>query len=374
MNNPRRNNRPDYNSTCAEALEQWLSTEHLWDKAINSPNEIAQDEKHAIMDWPPLEEMEENSRKYLGKSLQDLIHLASTDPVSLTYPECRFIHDDFHILGELESVKYSNDQAGRIIDEGERWKKWQKAREAVSSADEFKAVTNVQGTDLYRDKLKEWTEPRIKAEQRSRTHPPDWVQKIIDSDDKAWGYVIYRPFIQGEQSDETKQAWDACWERFNELQSGQPVPVFTIGAEEITGTKVFDFVDYSAEMAEVNCLRGDFRDRREKGNLKPGVLSNVFLVMSNECRDSYTTGEKFGWLWAIDPEWTLPNADEDGYDGRVAITWGQLFNKFYDFMSAQRFTLKEIWQDFHEVNRDLSEGPLAGWLFSRLPKKNWPDI
>lgn len=194
------------------------------------------------------------------------------------------------------------------------------------------------------------------------------MQRIVDREGKSWGYVIYRPSIVHE-GEATKRAWDACWEQFNDLLSFHPVMVN--GGDEIQHLKVLDFVDYEAEVGGVDHLRKDIRDRRNKGSLKPGVLSNVFIIMPTEYRDSYQDG--YGWAWSVDPDWSLPGGDEDGYDGRVQAVWGQLFNKFYDFMSTQQETLKEIWQDFHQVNKKLTSGPVPGWLFSELPKRVWPD-
>ncbi|KAF7183511.1 hypothetical protein CNMCM7691_003790 [Aspergillus felis] len=325
-------------------IEAWASMESLYDKAIQSPSEITQDEKHAILEWPSLEQMEETSQKYVGKSLQDLFHTAANDPLALT-----------------------NDRRKRMVARRDLWNKWQQARASVLSPDELKAVENVQ--EVFLEKQTAHAEPILKAAQRSRTHPPDWVQRILDREGKAWGYVIYRPSTVHEDEG-TKQAWRACWDNFNELLSFHPVMV--IGGEEIQDSKTIDFVDYEPEMGEVDQLRKDFRDRRDKGGLKPGVLSNVFIIVPTECRDTYLREDRYAWAWAIDPDWSLPGPDANGYDGRVKVTWAQLFNKFYDLLSTKKVTLKDIWEEFHEVNEKSPE-PLPGWLSTKLPKVVWPD-
>ncbi|RHZ58446.1 hypothetical protein CDV55_106572 [Aspergillus turcosus] len=335
----------------SDDIEAWASMESLYDKAIQSPSEITQEEKHAIMEWPSLEQMEETTQKYLGKSLQDLIHTAANDPLALTYAECRLIDEDFRILRNLDAGKYKSDRMGRKIKRRDLWNKWQQARAAVLSPDELKALENLKLPGVYLAKQKAHNKPIIEAEERSRTHPPDWVQRILDRDGKGWGYVIYRPSIVHEDEG-TKEAWRACWDNFNELLSYQPVMV--IGGEEIRDSKIIDFVTYEPEMLE-------------------SVLSNVSIIVPTECRDTYLREDGYSWAWAIDPDWSLPGPDADGYDGRVKVTWGQLFNKFYDLMSTKKVTLKEIWEEFHEVNDKLPNGPLPGWLFSKLPKEVWPD-
>ncbi|PKX97741.1 uncharacterized protein P174DRAFT_458340 [Aspergillus novofumigatus IBT 16806] len=304
-------------------IEAWASMESLYDKAIHSPSEITQEEKHAILEWPSLEQMEETSQKYVGKSLQDLIHTAANDPRALTYAECRLIDEDFKILRTLDGVKYRNDRRKLMIWHQDLWNKWQQARAAVLSPDELKAIENIRQPEVYLAKLKAYSNPNA---ERYWTHPPDWVQRILDRKGKGWGYVVYHPSIIHEEEG-TKVAWRAFH------------PVMVIGGEEIQDSKILDFVDYEAELGRVDQLR----------------------------RYGYS------WAWAIDPDWSLPGPNADGYDGRVKVTWAQLFNKFYDLMSTNKVTLKEIWEEFHEVNEKLHDGPLPGWLSSKLPKEVWPD-
>ncbi|EAW17352.1 uncharacterized protein NFIA_072660 [Aspergillus fischeri NRRL 181] len=312
-------------------IEAWASLESLYDKAIQSPSEITLEEKHTILEWPSLEHMEETTQKYVGKSLRDLIHTAANDPLALTYPDCCLIKDGFHIFRTLDAVKYSNDRRKRMIGRPDLWNKWQQARDAVLPPDELKALENVR--EVFLANIKAYSKPIIEAAERSRTHPPDWVQSILDRDGKGWGYVIYRPSVVHEREG-NKEAWRACWDNFNELLSFHPVMV--IGGEEIQDSKVVDFVDYEPEMGGVDQLR------------------------------------LYAWAWAIDPDWSLPGPDADGYDGRVKITWAQLFNKFYGLMSIKKVNLKEIWEEFHEVNKKLPE-PLPGWLSTKLPRVVWPD-
>jgi hypothetical protein len=110
--------------------------------------------------------------------------------------------------------------------------------------------------------------------------------------------------------------------------------------------------------------------------LKPGVLSNVFLLASNEACESYMMGRQKSYLWAVDPDWPETGVDEDGYDGRVKISATQIFYRFYEFMSTREFTLKEIWHDFHQVNetQTLLPGPLVAWQLTNLdkPARVWP--
>jgi hypothetical protein len=129
----------------------------------------------------------------------------------------------------------------------------------------------------------------------------------------------------------------------------------------------------------VNVRARDFLDRRERGTLKAGILKNVFFLLTSESRQSfirYSTEEFSGWFWAIDPDWSSLGPDEEGYDGRLKINGTQVFWRFYEFMSSGKFTLKDVWRDFHAVIAEkrypsFLEEPVA-WHFTMLDKPRWP--
>lgn len=228
-------------------IEAWALREILYDKAIHSPSEITQEEKHAILEWPSLEQMEETSQKYVGKSLQDLIHTAVNDPLALTYAECRLIDENFQIFKALDACKYKNDRRKLMIEDQDFWNKWQQARAVVLSPDELKALENVR--EVFLEKAKAYSNP---AAERYWTHPPDWVQRILDREGKGWGYVMYRPSTTLEEEG-TKEAWRACWDHL--IERLRDFPLMVIGSQEIQDSKILDFVDYEAEMGGVDQLR-----------------------------------------------------------------------------------------------------------------------
>lgn len=82
----------------AKSVEEFARLEPLWEKAIQFPEEISLEEKLQVMDWPPLDEMQSNAQKLLGVSVEELFHKAAQASDSLTYPECRLLHDGFRDL------------------------------------------------------------------------------------------------------------------------------------------------------------------------------------------------------------------------------------------------------------------------------------
>lgn len=225
----------------ANTLEGFAQLEPLWDKAIQSPAEISLEEKHQLMEWPPFAEMQANAHKHLGLSVADLIQKAATAPLSLTYPECRLIRDNFRIL--------------RLGDMGNRWiwplkrpdletKKTQ-AQAAILTSKELQALRNIDG--VFYEKEKTELDGREAKRQQRRGHvPKEWVQKIIDQgDDKSWGYIFYLHKAM------------AGWEDFKELFEGVlAVPLFGVkGSEEIQDSKVAEFVEFEMKDGELDYLR-----------------------------------------------------------------------------------------------------------------------
>ncbi|KAJ5552815.1 hypothetical protein N7494_002193 [Penicillium frequentans] len=224
----------------ATTLEEFAQLEPLWDKAIQSPGNISLEEKHQLMEWPTLDEMQANAKKHLGMSVEDLFRKASGDPHSLTYPECRLISDNFRIIG--------------ILDDGDRftWRrkrpdlytKRNQAREAILTPTELYAI---QGVDelFFQIQQEDFEANEAKRQQKPPPHMPrEWVQKIIDrTDDKSWGYVFYHP--QG------MAGWDALMEIFKGVLE---MPLYFNGYEDIHEFKFSQFIPVKAE-AEIGELK-----------------------------------------------------------------------------------------------------------------------
>ncbi|GAQ47700.1 similar to An14g07400 [Aspergillus niger] len=347
----------------AKTLEEFAQLEPLWDKAIQHPAETSPDEKHQLMQWPPLEEMQANTTKYLGMSVENLLQKAATDRQSLTYAECRLIHDHFRITRILDN----GDQFAWLQMRPDLYDKLKQAQEAVLSPIELQAVQAV--NEVYpQKKYDEYMARHEKRKQEPFPDLKDWVRKIVlREDDKSWGYVFYH------------QKGMARLDEFRALFAEVlEMSFFFEGYEEIHDHKFAQFVPFEADESDIGHLQQDFRDRRERGDLKPGVLKNVFFLLTDEALSAcgtYGPDMYYGWIWAIDPDWPLSRPDEDGYDGRLKISITQIFYRFYEFMS-DGFSLREIWQDFHYVNANKlypSSWPEPiSWHFTRLENSKWP--
>ncbi|KAL4898235.1 hypothetical protein BDV59DRAFT_197174 [Aspergillus ambiguus] len=350
----------------ANTIEEFAQLEPLWDKAIQSPEEITLEEKHQLLEWPPLDMIQANAQKYLGHSVESLLHKAATDPNSLTFPECRLIKDDFRVLSILDRVKYENDRARWLHERPDLKTKREQAYTAVLSPEESQAVKNLELVfypilTAYYDERE-----RRRGPQRPRYLPQEWIQSVIDREDKSWGYLFYHHRGQ--------EGWEEFQWQFNDFLTAQYPGVR--GLDQIEDFKAAEFVEFEAkDQEELDFLREDFRRRRDRGNLKPGILLNIFFLVTDEARLSYSQARQYTFAWAIDPDWSGSTADEDGYDGRVKISGAQIYFRFYEFMSTRRFTLKDIWRDFHQVNETQTflPGPLPAWQFTNLDKPVWPD-
>jgi hypothetical protein len=218
----------------AKSLDEFVLLEPLWDKAIQLPGDISLEEKHQMMDWPPLDEMQFNAHKYLGLSLEDLWHKAASTPNSLTWPECRLIRDCFHILRLREQHVISDRTLLLFHRRPDLKAKKRQAEAAVLTPKELRALRNLD--KVYYEKLKkEYDEHQaeLEAERRRRPEhmPKEWVQKIIDN--KRWGFILYHH--QGMVG----------WEDFKALFDGVlAMSLFVIGSEEIQDLKEAEIVEF----------------------------------------------------------------------------------------------------------------------------------
>ncbi|KAJ5223176.1 uncharacterized protein N7469_009416 [Penicillium citrinum] len=351
----------------SKTLEEFALLEPLWDKAIQFPSDVSLEEKHRMMEWPPLEEMQANAKRFLGISLEDLLQKAVTNAESLTYAECRLVRDQFRIK--------------RMIEMGDGWNRSQwsrkcpnlftkrfQAQEAILTANELKAVQAVD--EIFYRKQNEELEAREAERQKKppQDMPQEWVQNIIDREgDKSWGCVFYH------------QKTMAGWNEFMELFSAVlEMPHFCPGYEEIQDHKFAQFIPFETEKNDLILLQQDFRNRRERDDLKPGVLKNVLFLVTDEARLSCGTAHEcsqifWGYLWAIDPDWPLSEVDKDGYNGRLKIHINFIFFRFYEFMSME-FSLKDLWLDFQYVkSNNLYPGvDMDSWGLTHLDKPKWP--
>ncbi|KAB8072078.1 hypothetical protein BDV29DRAFT_192822 [Aspergillus leporis] len=320
----------------ANTIEEFAQLETLWDKAIQSPAEISLEEKHQPA----------NTQRYLRQSVEDLIHKVAIDPHSLTYAECRLIKDDFHVFDIMEQIKYGKDR-----------RQWIRARPDLQVKREQALAAVLSPTERRITRRR-----RKSRHQRPRHLPKEWIQNIIDQgEDKSWGYIFY--YYKGQEG------WEEFQYQFKDILTTRMFSV--IGLNKIEDSKVAEFVEFEArEEQELDLLRKDFRNRRSRGELKPGILSNVFFLVTDEARISYSRRRQHSFAWAIDPDWSRSGADEDGCNGQLKISATQIYFRFYEFMSTKKLTLKDIWRDFHQVNitQTFMPGPLPAWHFTNLGK------
>lgn len=229
----------------ADTIEEFAQLEPLWDKAIQCPEDISLEEKHQLMEWPPLDVMQATTQKYLGQSVESLIHKAATDPNSLTFPECRLIKDDFRTLKILDRIKYENDRRRWLRERPDLKAKREQAHAAVLSPEESQAVRNLQDVFYFIQKAHYDERQRRRGPQRPRHLPPEWIQNVIDRDDKSWGYIFYHHKGQ--------KGWEEFQMQFNDLLA---TDLLVLGLDQIGNSKVAEFVEFEAnEHGELNFLR-----------------------------------------------------------------------------------------------------------------------
>lgn len=231
----------------ANTIEEFAQLEPLWDKAIESSAQISLEEKHKLLEWPPLAVMQASAQKYLGKSVENIIHKAATEPRSLTYSECRLIKDNFRILKTLDRLKYHSDRKKWVRARPDLQAKMEQAHAAVLLPEESKALQNLQDV-FYNIQTAHYDMNEAKRRQQKPAHlPPEWVQNIIDQgDNKSWGYMFY--YHKGQEG------WQEFRKQFDNILAMQ---MFTIvGEDQIIDSKVAEFVEFEAkEKGKLDFLR-----------------------------------------------------------------------------------------------------------------------
>ncbi|KAL4901177.1 hypothetical protein BDW74DRAFT_182031 [Aspergillus multicolor] len=353
-------------------LVDWTTIEPLFDKAIISPSEITPEEKHRIAQWPPRKDMEERCQKYLGRSLDDFLQAAADDRVSLTYAECRLLHDGFYLLNSLVSSQRISVMTRRYHKEKELADKWLRALESVLTPLEFCAHQTSQDSLWWLEKMTEFERQREQHPDYEPTpwnpsRPPRWIRNLLEQEEgMSWGYVIFCHELSESEP----------WEKFHEMFFDRIdlLPATKPGGDQVQSTKVVDLTNYDGPENDLGVLRARFRAMRDAGEIKPGVLQHVSLYITRECRDSWQNFQSMPWLWAVDPDWSHDEPDKDGYEGRVPVVWGRTYDKLYGFLSCDGFSLKQIWQDWHEIRHEIGlDQPQPGWAFTNLDRPKWPN-
>lgn len=113
-----------------------------------------------------------------------------------------------------------------------------------------------------------------------------------------------------------------------------------------------------ARLEIVQKLRERFASIRDEGGLQPGVLSNVFIVVDQNCVNS-TIGTTKGvvdwmWVWAVDPDYrddrpstNVPSSSSDQvYRGFLRVRLQQLVNNFYELrrFDEQNWPMEKMWE------------------------------
>ncbi|KAL2004771.1 hypothetical protein VTN00DRAFT_3299 [Thermoascus crustaceus] len=339
----------------------------VWDRAINNPSSLTDEEKRSVLRFPAADIIAENVRTVTGGTREELIQKAASDPHSLTFPECRLLFDFYHIMSSWDA--HNLRAPDRMVSREDMERRYT-ARQALLSPEEWRALQGAVAVHL--DKHNEWFAPINAAREEAKTKPPKWVQRIID-EQQPWGYMIYHTREAEEAGG--KEEWEMYVDRYREaLFESQPHGV--VGGEQICGLKVMSCVeDFVVPEDEIHAIREHFRSLRNQGTLTPGVLQNVFVLITRDsiASDTPAPGRALSWAWVCESDWEHEGPDEDGYEGKVRVDWTRIYQRLYGFLSEGQFSLKDIWREVREL--ELKYGlPETTWVVTELDRPKWPSI
>lgn len=91
------------------------------------------------------------------------------------------------------------------------------------------------------------------------------------------------------------------------------------------------------------------------GLCKAGTLRNTFLLVTPESMDSAAIRSQSpripDWVWAFDPDWKSQSRDrdDDGYEGKLKVSWSDLYSWFYMVRSEDRLAFKDLWRKAEQL-------------------------
>lgn len=166
----------------------------LWDKALQTPDQITEAERLVILRQPDLTTQVANSLKVSGLTPEELQNKALTSPETMTYEECNLILNSYHIWSPQEATSNSPLYWGH-----EDFTAQAKAHHAVATSrdNDVLLAASVRSEVFAAAKRKEiQTSMNRFAEDMNR--PCKWVRNLINpsmswsEQTGRWGFVIFR--------------------------------------------------------------------------------------------------------------------------------------------------------------------------------------
>lgn len=315
----------------------------LEEKALSTPSTLTDLERRLLLDFPDAATEASNLQRSTDLSRDGLISKASSIPADLTDAEITLLQQNFWLdITRQEASQQRKAFSPALQDASERL---YHVRKNVHQPNEEQAILNAmmqRGIRMQR----EAQDAQNQAVQRSMPNLRPWQRRLHQNSPQHWGDVC---FISAEAQRTDPARLEMFWRHFDGVIRDS---LRRTGAQDVLGSRwLLQIVDEPVDMASSSssaavrakdppsilsshaAFRHTFHSLRSQGNaLKPGLLTNTFLLIDPTCIDSVL--HPSGWLddmrvLALEADYPEPGKTyADGYEG---YTWVRLQHVPFDF-------------------------------------------
>lgn len=185
----------------------------LWDKALEDPSLLTNDERLRILETWPLDEYNRGCLVKCGQDVEALTNKAVEHPEDLNGIEANIISYG------LKFVTHPKDQNGTTQRRGwpkELQDKREDAQDAVRSERERVALSNAEDAQDRAYKEEREARQRLTVDDRHNIiwcNKAKWVQKLDEDFDRKWGFACYRTNFDDDE------AWTIFKRQFREVSN-----------------------------------------------------------------------------------------------------------------------------------------------------------
>lgn len=314
----------------------------LDEQALSSPSTLTDPERRLLLDFPDAATEESYLQRSTDLSRDALISKAISTPADLTDAEITLLQQNFWLdITRQEVIQQRKAFSPALQGASERL---YHVRKQFYGPNEEQAMLNAmmqRGIRVQR----EVHDAESQQIQRTMPNLRPWQRRLYQKSLQHWGYVC---FISREAQRTDPARLEMFWRHFDGVVRDS---LGHTGAQDVIGSRwTLQIVDKPIEAASSSTaaaedaetrpsdhalFRHAFNSLRSQVNaLKPGLLTNTFLLVDSTCIDSVL--HPSGWLEnmrVLALEADYPNPEKtyaDGYEGYAWIRLQHVPFNFYE--------------------------------------------
>ncbi|TGO47230.1 hypothetical protein BOTNAR_0536g00100 [Botryotinia narcissicola] len=181
--------------------------------------------------------------------------------------------------------------------------------------------------------------------------PCAWVERLIDRSvpftaidlQPSWGFVIFRD----ARTNCSKEAWENFRKSFeNALRTGISS---LVGSEQINQTRKLVWQDEFVDENDSERIYRAFQDVvKARTESDQQILQNTFLLVTPEVIASFKGSSTTPWIWAYETTFNLKISSKKDkstpFDSRLRFAANSAFTWFYAARKEEIYCMKQFWE------------------------------